>query len=397
MIQKYEPHMHNNFDNEMYDAIIVGSGISGATIANLLHAKGKKVLVLEKREEIGGNCYTAQLYGIDVHVYGAHIFRTSKDYIWNFVNKFVKFEPFNHKVVVNYNGSLYSFPINLMTLYQISNGEIKTPEQAQAYFDLVINKELINSPDLQNHCKGLIGEELFNIFIKGYTEKQWGKPCSELPSSIIKRIPVRTTFNDNYFADSKIYQGIPVKGGYTEMFNQMLKDIPVYTSIDFNDDYEFWEARAKKIIYTGPIDELRFGNMNKLGKLAWRSLEFKSQILPHIDDYQGVPVMNFTSKDVPYTRIIEHKHFCPSNKVDGTIITFEYPKECKTPTDEKYYPMSDSESISLMQQYKSELLKYPQYVTAGRLANYQYYDMDMAMDHAMKIAIDILSELDNNQ
>lgn len=373
-------------DIAKYDYIIVGAGITGATIANILSSKSKKkVLVLEKRSHIAGNCYTESSNNIDVHMYGAHIFRTSKKMIWDYVNSFHPFHFFTHKVIVNFNGKKYSFPINLMTLNQITDGEIDTPTKAQKYFETIGKPEWVGSSDLETHCIGMIGPDLFNVFVRGYTEKQWGKKCSELPSSIIKRIPVRTTWNDNYFADSKVYQGIPEAGGYTTLVENMLSDIEVLTECDFLKDKEFWESRTEHIIYTGPIDELLY---NKYGPLPWRSLQFKTVYKP-IEDFQGVPVMNYTSADIPFTRIIEHKHFCPANKTPGTVITEEYPQDWK-PGLEKYYPMQDTAALKLLEMYEHDILDMPQYTVAGRLGKYKYYDMDVAIENAMKVAFNLL-------
>lgn len=391
MIRTFEKWMMKDIPH--YDYIVVGAGITGATFAQILSDRlykngAKKVLVLEERKHVGGNCYTENSNGIDVHMYGAHIFRTSKELIWNYVNKFITFISFNHKVVVDYEGKKYSFPINLMTLYQITNGKVCTPTQAEKYFKENGMPELIGSDDLESHCIGMIGKDLFDIFVRGYTEKQWGKKCSELPSSIIKRIPVRTTWNDNYFTDDKKFQGMPQKGGYTKMIENMLSNCDVIVGCNFLKDKEFWESHADKIIFTGAIDEFF---EYKHGPLPWRSLKFNHSFIPNVNDYQGVPVMNYTSADVQHTRIIEHKHFCPWSKTQGTVITTEYPDKWEL-GKEKYYPMQDYDALQLYEKYERELIGNEKYIFAGRLGKYKYYDMDIAIENAMSVAFQLMKQ-----
>lgn len=365
-----------------YDVVIVGTGLSGAVIAHELKNKGFKILMIERRNHIGGNCYTEDTYnnGIQVQKYGAHIFRTNKKHIWDYVSQFTEIVPFKHKVVVNYNEEVYSFPINLMTLRQVF-GEKFTPHMAKEFFENITSDYDIQNPEyidnLENHCKRMIGDELYEKFIKGYTEKQWGRPCTEITSAIIKRIPVRMNYNDTYFDASKIYEGIP-KNGYTEIFDNMLKGITVLKNIDFNEDPGYWATKAKHIVYTGPIDEL-YG----ITDLEWRSLKFDTKLKTNCNDYQGVPVMNYTSVDVPYTRVLEHQHFYPlfKNTKKETVITFEYPSDYKSGMD-KYYPIQTTNSSVIVEDLRMRAFD-DNITLVGRLAEYKYYDMDDAIENAL--------------
>ena len=362
-----------------YDFIVVGSGITGCTIAQALADNGFHVLVVEKRPNIGGNCYDEvdKETGVRVHKYGAHIFRTSSLDIWNYTNNFCHMMPYNHKVLVNFQDRLYSFPINFMTVHALFPETVRTPEDMHRFINKKKNLSTEN-PNLEEHCIFMIGKTLYDIFIKGYTKKQWGKDPKDLPASIIKRIPVRYTANDYYFADDKIYQGIP-EDGYTGMMEKMLSEVDVILNTDFLKDREFFEKICKrKIIYTGAIDDF-FGIE---GKLEWRSLLFEDEIRQE-DMFQATSVVNYTDEKIPWTRIIEHKHFSPWMQTNGTYITKEYPQKW-IPGQEKYYPVPTESNL-----YKVALLKKripEKYVFAGRLALYKYIDMDVAIEHALEIA-----------
>lgn len=375
-----------NTPTTKYDYIIVGAGLSGATFARLLTDDmmlQPKVLVIEKRDMIGGNCADmfSKEYGNNYHqLYGAHIFRTSSKNVWDFVNRFSNMIPFNHKVLVNYYENLYSFPINLLTLNQLYG--FQQPAQVTDYLEKM--RTNIKEPkNLKEQCTNMIGTELFNIFIKGYTEKQWGCSCEELPADIIKRIPVRTTANDSYFDNSKIYQGMP-SDGYSALITKMLDDCDVILNEDFLSKREYYESICRcKIIYTGPIDE--FFNT----KLDWRSLKFEDKYIKDIDYAQATPVVNYTSKDVPYTRVIEHKQFMPLKaNQHGTLLTYEYP-ETYEDGKEKYYPINNDKNKEIVNELKSKI---PQkYIFLGRLAEYAYYDMDVAIEKAFNAYLNMLN------
>lgn len=367
--------------NKRYDYLVVGSGLSGAVIANKLHESGKKVLVIEKRSHVGGNCYTEDSYDNDIQIqkYGAHIFRTSKREIWDYVNRFTEMLPFKHKVMVYYIDKMYSFPINLMTLQQVYNRPFN-PFSAGEFLQQKVMKYR-NDPayvedNLENHCIKLIGPELYEIFIKGYTEKQWGTECKNLPSSIIKRIPVRFNYNDTYFDSTKIFEGQP-KYGYTEIFNNMLEGIEVWHKHDYNSNREYYNSLADKVIYTGPIDELY-----NCEELEWRSLDFKTHLYEDIDDYQGVPVINHTNELTDYTRVIEHKHFYPwiTDTKNSTVITHEFPADWK-PGMEKYYPIPTERNFEIVRKLTKRAEK-DGIILVGRLAEYKYFDMDDAIINA---------------
>lgn len=353
----------------MYDYLIVGSGLFGSICARELTDHGYKCLVIEKRNHIGGNCYTENVDGINVHKYGPHIFHTSNKRIWDYVNKFAEFNHFRYTPKVSYKNTLYSFPINLLTLNQVYN--ITTPTEA-AILLKKIRVPIDNPQNLEEWVLSQVGEKLYEIFIKGYTTKQWGKPPKELPTSIIKRLPIRTTFDDNYYFDT--YQGIPI-GGYTKIFDKLLEGIDIRLNIDYFSDKNYFDSLANKIIYTGPIDkfyEYRFG------KLEYRSLHFSEERWD-VSDYQGVAGVNYTDETVPYTRIIEHKHF-EFGKQSHTIITKEFP----TLFGEPYYPINDEKNNTIYKQYKHLMEQETKYIFGGRLADYQYYDMHQVIGSALK-------------
>lgn len=357
----------------IYDYIIVGSGLFGSTFANLAKNQGRKCLILEKRKHIGGNVYTENKSNINVHTYGPHIFHTSNREIWEYVNKFASFNNFTYRPKVNYKGKIYSFPINLMTLYQMWG--CVSPLDAQNKLESVKVK-IKNPSNLEEWILTQIGEELYNTFIYGYTKKQWATDPKNLPSFIIKRLPIRLDFNDNYFNDS--YQGIPI-GGYTNLIKNMIENIDVETNVDFLDDISYWQKKCKHIIYTGALDELF--NYN-LGELEYRSLTFETTEL-NVSDSQGNAVINYTDIITPYTRIIEHKHF-DFTKTDTTIITKEYPQEWNRNL-EKYYPINTEKNNKLYNEYKKQTDEYYEnFIFGGRLACYQYLDMHQVIGQAFK-------------
>lgn len=346
----------------MYDYAIIGSGIFGSVCARELTDAGKKCIIFEKRPHIAGNCFTKNIEGINVHQYGPHIFHTNSEYVWNYVNRFTKFNNFRLSSKVKYNNSFYSFPINLMTLHQVWG--IKTPEEAEEKINSVKIK-IDNPNNMEEWALSQIGEELYKIFVYGYTKKQWGKDPKELPSKILKRLPIRVNFKDDYFDDQ--YQGIPI-GGYTDIFNKLLEGIEVKLSINYFQEKTKIDSIAKKVIYTGGLDE--FFNYD-MGELEWRSLRFEQEILS-IKDFQGCAIVNYGNFEIPYTRICEHKHFEFGDQVK-TIITKEYPQSWDR-EKEKYYPVNDEKNNNLSRQYKSRIDK-DKYIFGGRLADYAYYDM----------------------
>ena len=353
-----------------YDYVIVGSGLFGSIFAREMVDFGRSCLVLERRGHIGGNCYTREERGIHVHQYGPHIFHTESDKVWRYMNRWTTFNDYTHKVRVNYRDRLLSFPINLITLRQLWGGT--TPEEAERKLQEV--RIDIDSPqNLEEWILSQVGEELYETFVYGYTKKQWGREPRELPSSIIRRLPIRLTANDNYFNDR--YQGIPI-GGYTRIFEQLLEGIPVETGVDYLEAREEVDRQAKRVVYTGPIDE--FFGCDK-GALEWRSLRFESQWLENTN-YQNIAIVNYTAPEVPYTRIVEHKHFDYTNQPD-TLITMEFPQKWK-PKMEKYYPVNDHRNTERYRSYKARIDP-TKYVFGGRLAEYKYYDMHQVVSSAL--------------
>lgn len=348
-----------------YDYVIVGSGLFGSIFAYEMTKRSKKCLVLEKRAHIGGNCYTENIKGINIHKYGPHIFHTNNRQIWDYINQFTKFNNFICSPKANYKGNLYSLPFNLNTLYEIYG--IKTPQEAKNFI-----KEAPNCDSLENYAISRLGNKMYEILVKDYTEKQWGKPCSELPSSILKRLPVRTTFNNNYFNDQ--YQGIPI-GGYTQIFEKLLNGIEVKLNFDFLEAKN--DFNNSKIVYTGSLDSL-FGY--DLGKLEYRGLRFEAQEV-QTNDYQGCAVVNYTDK-TPFTRICEHKHFEFGDNLPYSIITKEYPIKPAN-ENERYYPIEIQENLTLYNQYKERVQS--NYTLGGRLAEYKYYDMHQIIGSALNL------------
>ena len=369
----------------MYDYLIVGAGLYGSTVARELTDAGKSVLVLDKRPHIAGNVYTKPMEGINVHIYGAHIFHTNNSTVWNYVQRFATFNRFTNSPVANYHGELYSLPFNMYTFNKMWN--ITTPAEAQD----IINKqkaEITGEPqNLEEQAISLVGRDIYEKLIKGYTEKQWGRDCTGLPSFIIKRLPVRLTFDNNYF--NALYQGIPV-GGYTGLVQHMLDGIEVKLNCDYLADREHWNSVAEKIIYTGPIDAY-FDYM--LGNLEYRSVRFETEVLD-TDNFQGNAAVNYTDRETPWTRIIEHKWFEfgkdeNGNDLPKTVISREYSSEWK-PGDEPYYPVNDERNGQLYAQYKDLAEKENKVIFGGRLGEYKYYDMDQVIAAALEKVGEIL-------
>lgn len=354
-----------------YDYLVVGSGLFGATFAYEATQKGKKCLVIEKRNHVGGNIYTEKVEGIDVHKYGAHIFHTSNKKVWEFVNCFTEFNNFVNSPVANYKGEIYNMPFNMNTFSKMFG--IATPDEAKAVLEKE-KAEIDHQPEnLEEQAISLVGRTVYEKLVKGYTEKQWGRDCNQLPAFIIRRLPVRFTYDNNYFNDR--YQGIPVDG-YTAMIEKMLEGIEVRLNENFLENREKYEAMADRILYTGPIDE--YFNY-ELGKLQYRSLKFESET-KDIENYQGVAVVNYTDRETPFTRLIEHKHF-NFGKQPKTVITREYPVEWQEGM-EPYYPVNDRENGDLYAKY-SELAKTEgNVIFGGRLGLYRYFDMDKVIEAA---------------
>jgi len=353
----------------MYNYLIVGSGLFGSIFARELTDKGFKCLVIDKRDHIGGNCFTENIEGINVHKYGPHIFHTSDDRVWEYMNKYTKFNHFVNRPKVNYKNSIYSFPINLMTLYQIYN--VSTPEQARLILEHV-RYDIPTPRNLEDWVLSQVGKEIYEIFIKGYTTKQWGCDPKSLPTSIIKRLPIRLNYDDNYFFDK--YQGIPI-GGYTEIFNKLLDGIDVKLNVDYFEDRKHWDGQATKIVYTGPID--RYYDFI-FGKLEYRSLEFKTKTIDS-KDFQGNAVVNYTDLETEYTRIIEHKHFEFGDQLK-TVVTEEYPRT----EGEPYYPINNEVNNIRYSEYKKLMALEENVIFGGRLADYKYYDMHQVVASALK-------------
>lgn len=360
-----------------YDYLIVGSGLFGATFAHFARKRGKKCLVIDKRQHLGGNVFCESVEGINVHKYGAHIFHTSNKLVWDFVNSIVEFNRYTNSPVANYKGKLYNLPFNMNTFYQMWG--VVTPEEAQAKIDeqraeavARMKADGATEPrNLEEQAQVLIGNDVYERLIKGYTEKQWGRECADLPAFIIKRLPVRLVFDNNYFNDK--YQGIPI-GGYNKLIDGLLYGIETKTNVDFFENRSHWESIADKIVFTGKIDEF-YGY--RFGKLNYRTVHFEQETLD-MSNYQGNAVVNYTEREVPYTRVIEHKHFemfgsavydCPK-----TVISREYSTEWQDGM-EPYYPVNDETNSTLYAKYKELADKEKNVIFGGRLAEYKYYDM----------------------
>lgn len=361
-----------------YDYLVVGSGLYGSVFAYKAHKAQKRVLVLEKREHIGGNIYCTDVDGLHVHTYGAHIFHTSNKEVWDFVNKFVEFNRYTNCPVANYKGKLFNLPFNMNTFYQLWG--VKTPAEAMVVIAKQREESGIKNPtNLEEQAISLVGKDIYEILIKDYTEKQWGRKCSELPAFIIQRLPVRFTFDNNYFNDS--YQGIPI-GGYNKLIQGLLDGIEVRTQVDFFENRQYWESIAETVVFTGKIDE--FYNYC-FGKLDYRTVRFETEVL-ECQNYQGSAVVNYTSHQEPYTRVIEHKHFEPENPAwhnNKTIISKEYSAEWQEGS-EPFYPVNDEKNTRLYQKYKELAEKEHNVLFGGRLAEYRYYDMDDVIEKGMR-------------
>lgn len=360
-----------------YDYLIVGAGLFGAVFAHEATKRGKRCLVVEKRSHIGGNVFTEEVEGIQVHKYGAHIFHTNNEEVWQYVCQFARFNNFINSPVANYKGKLYNLPFNMNTFYQMWG--VKTPAEAAAKIDEQRKAAGIVEPtNLEEQAISLVGEDIYRILIKGYTEKQWGRDCRDLPASIIRRLPVRFTFDNNYFRDR--FQGIP-EDGYTAMVEKMLDGVEVRLNTDFLEQKAELEAIADKVIFTGPIDAY-FDYV--YGPLNYRSVRFETEILP-IQNYQGVAVVNYNEREVPFTRIIEHKHFVFGTQ-EKTVISREYPSEWKLGV-EPYYPVNDGPNTALYERYKALAENQKRVHFAGRLGQYKYFDMDKVIVEALSFAL----------
>ena len=363
-----------------YDYLIVGTGFFGAVSAYLLTQKGKKCLLVDKRHHIGGNVYTEEIKGINVHKYGAHIFHTSNKKVWDFVNSFVEFNRYTNCPVANYKGELFNLPFNMNTFYQMWG--VKTPAEAEAKI-AEQKAEAVKAlggrepQNLEEQALTLVGKDIFEKLIKNYTEKQWGRKCTELPAFIIKRLPVRLIFDNNYFNDK--YQGIP-EGGYTKLVEAMIGDCEVRLSTDYFEHKAELDALADKVIYTGEID--RYYDY-RYGHLQYRTVSFETELLEGVSNYQGNAVVNYTDSETPFTRIIEHKHFEFGNQPD-TVISKEFSKEWQ-PGDEPYYPVNDDRNSELYAKYKTLADAEKNVIFGGRLAEYKYYDMHKVIESAMEM------------
>lgn len=358
-----------------YDYLIVGAGLYGACFAYFATRKGKRCLVIDKRPHVGGNMYCEDVEGISVHKYGAHIFHTSNRQVWDFVTSLVEFNNYVNSPIANYKGRLYNLPFNMNTFNSLWG--VVTPEQAQAEIERQRSEAGVTTPsNLEEQAISLVGKDIYETLIKGYTEKQWGRKCNELPASIIKRLPVRFTFDNNYFND--IYQGIPV-GGYNKLFERLLDGVEVRLDTDFFSDRAYFESLAGKVVYTGPIDQYYD---YRYGKLEYRTVKFEQQLFD-MPNYQGVAVMNYTDAETPYTRIIEHKHF-DFGKQEKTVISKEFSSEWKDGS-EPYYPINNDRNNSLYLRYKELADKEADTVFGGRLAEYKYYDMHHIIQQVLDI------------
>lgn len=365
----------------MYDYLVVGSGLFGAVFARQATDAGKKVLVIDKRPNIAGNVYTEKVEGINFHKYGAHIFHTNNTEVWNYVNRFATFNRFTNSPVANYKGELYSMPFNMYTFNKMWG--VVTPEEAAAKIEEQ-RQEITGEPqNLEEQAISLVGRDIYEKLVKGYTEKQWGRDCKELPAFIIKRLPVRLTFDNNYF--NALYQGIPI-GGYTKMVANLLDGIDVQLNEDYLVDRAKWDALADKVVYTGAIDA--FFNYS-LGNLEYRSVRFENEVLD-IPNFQGNAAVNYTDRETPWTRIIEHKWFEfgkdeNGNDLPKTVISREYSSEWK-PGDEPYYPVNDEKNGGLYKKYRALADKEDKVIFGGRLGEYKYYDMDAVIASALECA-----------
>ncbi len=371
----------------MYDYLIVGAGLYGTVMAQKLHTAGKKVLVIDKRSAVAGNVYTETVEGIHVHKYGPHIFHTNDKKVWDYLQDFTVFNRFTNSSLANYKGELYSLPFNMYTFNKIWG--VVTPEEAAAKIEEQ-RKEIAGVPrNLEEQAISLVGRDIFEKLIKGYTEKQWGRDCRDIPAFIINRLPVRLTFDNNYF--NALYQGIPVDG-YTKMVARMLEGVEVHLNEDYLLNKKAWDALAEKVVYTGPVDA--FFNY-KLGYLEYRSVRFETELLD-MPNFQGNAIINYTDRETPWTRIIEHKWFTfgkdeAGNDLSKTVISREYSSEWK-PGGEPYYPVNDRRNSKLYASYKALADKEEKVIFGGRLGEYKYYDMDQVIAAALKKAEELIQK-----
>lgn len=368
-------------NTQKYDYLLVGAGLFGAVVANILSKQGKTCLVIDRRSHIAGNCYTEKIAEIDVHKYGAHIFHTFDEEVWTFVNQFAQFNRFTNSPIANYKGEIYNLPFNMNTFNRL--WQVARPEEAQAIIAKQREQIKGEAKNLEEQAISLVGSDIYEKLIKGYTEKQWGRDCKDLPAFIIRRLPVRFTYDNNYFNDP--YQGIPVLG-YTEMISNMLKTSDVKLEVDYLADKAYWQSQAKIVIYTGALDEY-FSYAH--GHLAYRSLKFATEVLDQ-PNYQGNAVVNYTERDIPYTRIIEHKHFNFGTQ-PKTVISKEYPCEWQEGM-EPYYPVNDMPNQQIYAKYAALADKEPNFYYGGRLAEYKYYNMDQIVRSALDLSHRILAE-----
>ncbi|MDO4764208.1 MAG: UDP-galactopyranose mutase [Flavobacteriaceae bacterium] len=362
---------------KQHDYLIVGSGLFGSIFAHEMTQKGKKCLIIERRNHIAGNIYTENIEEINIHKYGAHIFHSSNKKVWDYVNSFVEFNRYTNSPIANYKGTLYNLPFNMNTFYQLWG--VKTPQEAQAKIEeQKFEYNHITEPkNLEEQALVLCGKDIYEKLIKGYTEKQWGRPATEIPAFIIRRLPFRFTFDNNYFNDT--YQGVP-NGGYTLLIEKMLEGIEVKLNTDYFHNREHWDSIARKIVYTGKIDaffDYRFGTLD------YRSLRFETEVLD-MSNYQGNAVVNYTEREVPFTRIIEHKHF-EFGTQPKTIITREYPQNISE-DNEAYYPINDDKNQEIYQKYRNLADECKNVIFGGRLAEYKYYDMHQVVEKALKMS-----------
>ena len=359
-----------------YDYLIVGAGLYGAVFACEARKAGRKCLVIDKRNHIAGNIYTYECEGINVHQYGAHIFHTNNKVVWEYVNQFAEFNRYTNSPVANYKGEIYNLPFNMNTFNRM--WDVITPQEAKAKIEQQKTEAGITEPkNLEEQAISLVGTDIYEKLVKGYTGKQWGRPCTELPAFIIKRLPVRFTYDNNYF--NALYQGIPI-GGYTQMVENMLKGTEVRLGVDYLENRAELDALADKVVYTGPVDA--YFNY-KLGALQYRSVRFETEVLD-TDNFQGNAVVNYTDSETPYTRIIEHKHF-EFGTQEKTVISREYSAEWQ-PGDEPYYPVNDDKNSALYAQYKELADREEKVIFGGRLGEYRYYDMDKVIEAALETA-----------
>lgn len=367
----------------MYDFLVVGAGLTGAIFAHEAHKLGRSVLVIDKRNHIAGNIYTQELAGIHIHAYGPHIFHTNNKAIWDYLNQFIDFNRFTNTPVANYHGEIYSLPFNMFTFNKMWG--VVTPEEARAKIDEQRKEAGITEPrNLEEQAISLVGRDIYERLISGYTRKQWGRPCNELPAFIIRRLPVRLTYDNNYF--NARFQGIPDEG-YTSMVAKMLESVEVRLECDYFANRSELEGLAERVIFTGQIDEY-FGY--ELGTLEYRALRFETETLTNTSNYQGSAIVNYTDEATPFTRCIEHKHFYPGLETSGTVITHEYPSEWREGY-EPYYPVNNLKNNALYGEYREfARVKCPDVIFAGRLGEYKYYDMDAAGVRALELAAEVL-------